>query len=203
MPRRKECASLLLHEHRVTMSPSELRRREREVRRALEVCTVTSLEVIGDVEFLLGLKSYMQSVVVVSQACHVYALNHKNYERLVVKRYPRSLQLLREMTAAKLFCRLARLQQQQVPLLRTLLFKIDTANGRKKTATSQQAVFEASGKLPPPPPRLAKDTKPYGDVSDRQQHYVIHDSAESLEHVAWKSTPRGKAFVTRRASVTS
>ena len=162
---------------------------------------MTSLEVIGDVEFLLGLKSYMQSVVVVSQACHVYALNHKNYERLVVKRYPRSLQLLREMTAAKLFCRLARLQQQQVPLLRTLLFKIDTANGRKKTASSQQAVFESSGKLPPPP-RLAKDAK-HGDVSDRQQHYVIHDSAESLEHVAWKSTPRGKAFVTRRASVTS
>lgn len=40
----------------------------------------------GDVEFALGLRTYVQSVVCTEQ-CDVFFLNARNYERLVIKKH--------------------------------------------------------------------------------------------------------------------
>ena len=48
----------------------------------------------------------------------------KNYERLVSKRNPKTADLLRQQAAQRLTCRLERLHDSQVPLLRSLLFKM-------------------------------------------------------------------------------
>ena len=162
------------------MSPSDVRRRDLCVRRAVEVCTLTAAEVIGDVEFLLGLRSYLQSVVC-SQLCVVYSLNHKNFERLLTRRNPRSLDLLRAITSDKLYCWQRRMPCQQVPLLKTLLFNIETPH--KKRSIHYQSVFE-SVQLP----KLR--------VGHQRELPLV------LPHVTW-APRRQNAFVMRRASVTS
>ena len=83
---------------------------------------------VGDTEFMLDLKTYMQSVVS-TQVCHLYALDMKNYERLVVRRNPKTIDMIREHAEVKLMSRVLRLQQDnKVPLLRTLLHKFHSFN---------------------------------------------------------------------------
>ena len=77
---------------------------------------------------MLDLKTYMQSVVS-TQVCHLYALDMKNYERLVVRRNPKTIDMIREHAEVKLMSRVLRLQQDnKVPLLRTLLHKLQSFN---------------------------------------------------------------------------
>ena len=77
---------------------------------------------------MLDLKTYMQSVVS-TQVCHLYALDMKNYERLVVRRNPKTIDMIREHAEVKLMSRVLRMQQEnKVPLLRTLLHKLQSIN---------------------------------------------------------------------------
>lgn len=78
----------------------------------------------GDVEFMLDLKTYLQSFVC-TQTCEVFTLDTRNYERLVSKRNPRTKDLIRHGAEVKLSARISRLHDNQVPLLRTLLFKME------------------------------------------------------------------------------
>ena len=66
----------------------------------------------------------------------------KNYERLMVKKNPKSLELLRDLAEIKLFCRLARLHNDEVPLLRTLLFKLESTH-RRRPAQNRGGGFES------------------------------------------------------------
>ena len=77
----------------------------------------------GDAELTLDLKNFIQGVLC-TQVCHVYFLNLKNYERLVVKRNKTTMDLMRELAETKLQSRMRRLQPDQIPLLRTLLYKM-------------------------------------------------------------------------------
>jgi hypothetical protein len=63
--------------------------------------------------------------VTCTQECEMYSLDLKNYDRLVTKRNPKSTELLRQIAEVKLTARLARLHDNQIPLMRTLLFRLD------------------------------------------------------------------------------
>ena len=85
--------------------------------------TFSSL-VTGDTEFILSLKTYMQSVIC-THVCHLYVVDVKNYERLVTRRNPKTVDWIREHVEMKLLSRVQRKQLEiKVPLFKTLLLKL-------------------------------------------------------------------------------
>ncbi len=56
----------------------------------------------------------------------------KNYERLIIRRNPKTVDLIQEQAHIKLHSRVSRLHENQVPLLRTLLFKLDSKQRNKR-----------------------------------------------------------------------
>lgn len=92
----------------------------------------------GDTEFSLNLKTYLQSAVS-TQVCHLYALDMKNYQRLVVRRNPKTVDMIRKHAETKLHSRVNHLHlETKIPLLKALLSRLQ--------------------KLGQPPPKR-KDTK--------------------------------------------
>ncbi len=74
----------------------------------------------GDVEFILDLKNYAQSVVT-THVCHLYALDMKNYERLVVRRNPKTIELLRQHAEVKVMSRVERMMQDNKVTTATMI----------------------------------------------------------------------------------
>ncbi|CAH1803174.1 unnamed protein product, partial [Owenia fusiformis] len=91
--------------------------------RQTELCYIGPQEAIDDTEVAMDLTTYAHSACC-TQDTEVFFLNLKNYERLVVKRNNRTVQLLKDSIETKLKCRLSRLADFQIPLLRYLYFKL-------------------------------------------------------------------------------
>ncbi|XP_064647961.1 uncharacterized protein LOC135500428 [Lineus longissimus] len=91
--------------------------------RSIMLCSVEDGDCIGDVELLMDLSTYMQSVVCTSQ-CEVYILDVKNLERLVAKKNPHTLELMKFGVITKLRSRSRTVQGAQVPFLKHLLFRM-------------------------------------------------------------------------------
>ncbi|KAI0226631.1 hypothetical protein LSAT2_022920 [Lamellibrachia satsuma] len=79
----------------------------------------------------LDLKTYLQTVTA-TQKCDLYALDMKNYERLVARRNPKTIVELRELAAMKLTLRMQRFHDNQLPLLKTLVFHMRRRGDRKQ-----------------------------------------------------------------------
>ena len=79
----------------------------------------------------LDLKTYVQTVTA-THKCDLYALDMKNYERLVVRRNPKTIEKLRDMADMKLSLRVQRFHDNQLPLLKTLLFHVRRRGERKQ-----------------------------------------------------------------------
>ncbi len=90
----------------------------------VELCVCVCIS--GDIEFLLKLKTHSQSAVS-TQVCQLYALDLKNYERLVARRNRKTIEMIREQAQVKLMSRVQRMQSggNKVPLLKTLLCQIE------------------------------------------------------------------------------
>lgn len=72
----------------------------------------------------MELKSYLQTVVC-TRPCEVFALNMHNYERLIIRRNPRSQELLLASALAKLDQRVSRLPPaEDLVVLRLLVLKM-------------------------------------------------------------------------------
>ncbi len=78
------------------------------------ICTFS-----GDVEFILDLKNYAQSVITTHE-CNLYALDMKNYERLVVRRNPKTIELLRQHAEVKVMSRVERMMQDNKVTMETI-----------------------------------------------------------------------------------
>jgi len=85
----------------------------------------------GDTEMSLDLKTYLQTVTA-TQKCDLYALDMKNYERLVARRNPKTIDDMRELAAMKLSLRMQRFHDNQLPLLKTLVFHMRRRGERKQ-----------------------------------------------------------------------
>ena len=110
--------------------------------------------VAGDTEFVLELKTYLQSFVC-TQTCEVFSLDTRNYERLVKRRNPRTVDLIRQSAEVKLSARISRLHDNQVPLLRTLLFKMECVDRQ------HQKKGRRTGPKSPTTPRDLYDIVPH------------------------------------------
>ena len=76
--------------------------------------------VLGDIEVLMELSSYMQTAVC-TQRSEILVLELKHFERLFVKRHPRTVDMMKDNLILRLQSRITPRLQQTVPLLGILL----------------------------------------------------------------------------------
>lgn len=79
----------------------------------------------------MELRTYMQSVVC-AQVTRVFRLESKNYDRLFVRRNPRTVDLIKQGAEIKLHSRVSRLAEDQIPLYRLLAYKLRALNAPKQ-----------------------------------------------------------------------
>ncbi|XP_064614145.1 uncharacterized protein LOC135477869 [Liolophura sinensis] len=138
--------------------------------RTITLCTVNNMEVIGDAEVISKLDTYMQTVVCTS-GTQVYILDMKNYERLVLKKNPATLQVIKDIVSDKLFGRMSSHQGKQIPLLKYLHFKLNEEN------------YQSSKELPP-----LKTTKTLPD-SELLQKYLVKAFVEGKSQICEPHVP--------------
>lgn len=89
----------------------------------VDICTIEDGEVISDFELLLGLEVNMFSVVCTSD-CTFYHLDAKIFDRLIYRKSPHTLTMMKLLAETKLSRRAASQQAQRMPILTPLLMKI-------------------------------------------------------------------------------
>lgn len=92
----------------------ETRLRQREI----QATTIGPNDVIGDVEMILDIPEYCTSVECV-ETLEVYELDKGSFQRLVARRSPETLELLRKVVVTKLRLRVERFNE--IPLFKYLL----------------------------------------------------------------------------------
>ncbi|XP_062573913.1 uncharacterized protein LOC134235786 isoform X1 [Saccostrea cucullata] len=118
-----------------SMSSSESRcktRTSQVPRHAMEVCNLGAFEIIGDLEAVIDLPTYCYTVKC-SQEAEVFILDQKNYDRLIEKRNPKVIEILKESVREKYKLRLSWLPKKELPLIRYFLFMLREEERAKKT----------------------------------------------------------------------
>lgn len=88
----------------------------------------------------MELQTYSQSVVC-TQPTEIYVLDGKNYERLVQKRNPRTVEMLKARAQMKLYFRLARSFDRTIPLVFALVHRVDEENRKRGRPTGRPVGF--------------------------------------------------------------
>lgn len=101
---------------------------------------LSSLSHTGEIEQAMELQTYAQSVVC-TQPTEIYVLDGKNYERLVQKRNPRTVEMLKMRAQTKLYFRLARSFDRTIPLVFALVHRVDEENRKRGRLTGRQVGF--------------------------------------------------------------
>ncbi|XP_071182155.1 uncharacterized protein [Mytilus edulis] len=100
--------------------------------RQIELCLIGSEEIVGDMEVAMDLMTYSYSVTCI-QETEIYVLDQKNYERLIEKRNPQVVELIRNSVLEKYSLRLSWMQDKKdLPLFRYFLYKIGENERKKK-----------------------------------------------------------------------
>ena len=77
-----------------------------------------SIPPTGDMELTMDLSSYVQSAVC-KETTEVLVLERKHYERLFLRRHPRTIETMRDQIGVKISSRLSMVNsKQEIPFLR-------------------------------------------------------------------------------------
>lgn len=109
----------------------ETRLRQREI----QATTIGPNDVIGDVEMMLDIPEYCVSVECV-ETLEVYELDKASFHRLIARRSPETLELLRKVVITKLRLRVERFNE--IPLFRYLLERATTPQKAKTKAMKKK-----------------------------------------------------------------
>ncbi|XP_033752366.1 uncharacterized protein LOC117336097 isoform X2 [Pecten maximus] len=111
------------------------------IHRHVEICLIGALEIIGDLELITGLPTYAQTVICTQEA-EVYVLDQKNYDRLIEKRNPQVIEMMKRLLMEKYKLRLSWIQDKELPLIRYLLYKLEEKERQKRQRYLQRNVTE-------------------------------------------------------------
>ena len=89
----------------------------------MDLCSIQDREVLGDIEILNNLSTYMHTVKCTANT-EVFILDTKNYDRIVGKKNSSTLDIMREYVKAKLETRMNMKQGHLIPFLQFLHFKM-------------------------------------------------------------------------------
>ncbi|XP_064616273.1 uncharacterized protein LOC135480373 [Liolophura sinensis] len=101
--------------------------KKRDNSRCIKVCYLGINASIGDTEVLMEMNTYLQSAIC-SEKTEVLVLEMKHYERLFVKRHPKTIDAMRRILEVKMAARLALSVNKDLPLLDNLVKKLRDIN---------------------------------------------------------------------------
>ncbi|XP_046364131.2 uncharacterized protein LOC124140546 isoform X2 [Haliotis rufescens] len=110
--------------------------------RHLELCLMGAVDVIGDLEMALGLSTYAESVICTQEA-EVYQLDQRNYDRLIERRNPQAIKMMKNIVHTRLSLHFSRLSEEKLPLFRYFLYTLDEKE-KRDNQTEQTASPEKS-----------------------------------------------------------
>ncbi|XP_052066701.1 uncharacterized protein LOC127706242 [Mytilus californianus] len=101
-------------------------------RRQLEFCLIASQEILGDFEVAMNLNTFSYSVTCMEET-EIYVLNQKNFERLIEKRNPQVIKMIKNFVMEKYSVRMTWMKEKKdIPLFRYLLYKTEETERKKK-----------------------------------------------------------------------
>lgn len=89
----------------------------------IELCFVEEGEVLCDVENLLGIDTNIFTVNA-AMGCDVYTLSRKNYDKIVIKKNPQTLNLVKMIAETKLLARKDTIPGKKLDILPILLYRL-------------------------------------------------------------------------------
>ncbi|VDI17429.1 Hypothetical predicted protein [Mytilus galloprovincialis] len=108
------------------------RRSPLPTRRQLEFCLVAPQEILGDFEVAMNLNTFSYSITCM-QETEIYVLNQTNFERLIEKRNPQVINVIKNSVMEKYSVRMSWMKDKKdIPLFRYLLYKTEEKERRKK-----------------------------------------------------------------------
>ncbi|CAH1788853.1 unnamed protein product [Owenia fusiformis] len=134
--------------------------------KTIGLCFVEEGETLGDLELIMNLGSYYSTIICTAQT-EVYLLNIKNFDRLVSKRNPLTLDIVKEHVITKLKGRVDSVQGAEVPLLKHSLFKL--TDNRKPVAKKAVSL------------RTRKDLPDHDLLTQHLLEVFIQNKAELIE----------------------
>lgn len=120
-----------------TMHQQQQQEGRRSAQKALELCLMGAVDTIGDLEMGMGLNSYSQTIVCTEEAT-IFHLDQKNYDRLVEKRNPQTVDIMRDIVHTKLTLHFSRLTDDSIPLYRFFLYTLDEREREARDRQQQQ-----------------------------------------------------------------
>ncbi|CAL1537153.1 unnamed protein product [Lymnaea stagnalis] len=113
------------HHHHLNNS-NNIKRREGG--KCMRLCHLGVNESVGDIELAMDLQTFMQTAIC-KESTEVLVLEQKHYERLFVRRHPRTIEAMREEIGVRLASRLSLLNPtQEIPFLSYLLKILKSRN---------------------------------------------------------------------------
>ncbi|XP_021347854.1 uncharacterized protein LOC110446855 isoform X2 [Mizuhopecten yessoensis] len=162
------------------------------IHRHVEICLIGALEIIGDFELITGLPTYAQTVICTQEA-EIYVLDQKNYDRLIEKRNPQVIEMMKGLLMEKYKLRLSWIQDKELPLIRFLLYKLEEKERQKRQRYLQRNVTEKVADWPSDSARRGPFIDMYGPGS---VFYSIRmrEKQKKLERLRFgRQTPKEKA----------
>ncbi|XP_041367196.1 uncharacterized protein LOC121381874 isoform X2 [Gigantopelta aegis] len=111
---------------------------KKENQRYIELCLLGAVEIIGDLELMLGLPTYAETIICTQEA-EIFFLGLKNYDRLIEKRNPLTIDIMRNILHTKLTLHFQRLSEDKLPLFRFFLYTLDEKERTNKMRDSHQS----------------------------------------------------------------
>ncbi|XP_063399051.1 uncharacterized protein LOC134683669 [Mytilus trossulus] len=108
------------------------KRSPKQSNRNIELCLICSQEIIGDMEVAMELDTYSYTVTCI-QETEMYVLDQKNYERLIEKRHPQTIEKIKNSVQEKYSLTLSWIKdKKEIPLFRYLIYKIQKKERKQK-----------------------------------------------------------------------
>ncbi|ESP05077.1 hypothetical protein LOTGIDRAFT_227784 [Lottia gigantea] len=104
---------------------------KKQANKHLELCLMGAVDIIGDLEMVLGLQTYAETIICTEEA-RLFVLDQNNYDRLLEKRHPQSLNIMKDIVHNKLTLHFSRLSEQTLPLFRFFLYTLDEKEKKEK-----------------------------------------------------------------------
>lgn len=136
----------------------------------VDLCNVEEGEVINDFELLLGLEKNIFSVICTS-ACTFFHLEAKIFDRLIYKKNPHTLSMMKFLAETKLTRRMSSQQGHRMPILSPLLFQILDI----RVVDPAEEKGEAGGKHQLAPAKTSLHLKPHPVSKMERANTVLID----------------------------
>ncbi|KAK3769256.1 hypothetical protein RRG08_059881 [Elysia crispata] len=169
---------LITESRRATQAPHEVRRERLAGRRPQEICILGENEIVGAVEMLLGLESYIETAIAPGE-CELLMLRRSQFERLFRRKYAAlTLEKLREAQAQKLCLYIYQSDPSRVEFLKFLNMRLMDSSVLQEVKKSKHAKARQAANIGAP--KLSRSVEEKDIISVLKRLHMNSESAAEL-----------------------